>query len=226
MENYKLCKKCEETKLIEEFSDRKNSSGKIIKHSWCRSCLAEKMKKYRKENNVKLNKRKTEAYNKDPEKYKQRMKQWRTENINHVKNYAKEYSKEYYKKNREKVLEQNKINYYRRLKEDPVFRVKNALATNIRRGLKRMGGYKNSRTMGILGCSYDELKQHIESQFESWMSWDNYGAYNGEFNYGWDIDHIQPTSQANDLNELHERFHYTNLQPLCSKINRDIKKAS
>jgi len=37
----------------------------------------------------------------------------------------------------------------------------------------------------------------------------NYGLYNGEINYEWDIDHIEPIS---------------NLQPLCSYTNRFIKK--
>jgi len=53
------------------------------------------------------------------------------------------------------------------------------------------------------------------------MSWDNHGLYNGEFNYGWDIDHIIPASSEEEILRLN---HYTNLQPLCSKINRDIKK--
>jgi hypothetical protein len=56
------------------------------------------------------------------------------------------------------------------------------------------------------------------------MTWDNKGLYNGELNYGWDIDHIIPTSIANTEEELIKLCHYTNLQPLCSKINRDIKK--
>lgn len=29
------------------------------------------------------------------------------------------------------------------------------------------------------------------------MNWDNYGLYNGELNYGWDIDHIIPLSSIN-----------------------------
>ena len=48
-----------------------------------------------------------------------------------------------------------------------------------------------------------------ESKFESWMTWDNYGLYNGELNYGWDIDHIIPLASA---------------KTVCSKVNRYIKK--
>ena len=55
------------------------------------------------------------------------------------------------------------------------------------------------------------------------MTWDNYGKYNGELNYGWDIDHKIPISSAKSEEEIILLNHYTNLQPLCSKINRHIK---
>ena len=56
------------------------------------------------------------------------------------------------------------------------------------------------------------------------MIWENKGLYNGEFNFGWDIDHIIPLSSAKTEKDIIRLNHYTNLQPLCSKINRDIKK--
>ena len=56
------------------------------------------------------------------------------------------------------------------------------------------------------------------------MAWENKGLYNGELNYGWDVDHIKPLSTASSEEELIILNHYTNLQPLCSKINRDIKR--
>ena len=55
------------------------------------------------------------------------------------------------------------------------------------------------------------------------MSWDNYGKYNGELNFGWDLDHIIPLSSANNIDELIKLNHYTNFQPLCSRVNRHIK---
>lgn len=81
---------------------------------------------------------------------------------------------------------------------------------------------KDSNTINILGCNYEEFKSYIESKFETWMNWDNYGKYNGEFNYGWDFDHIIPVSSAKTVDD--RLNHYTNFQPLCSKINRDIKR--
>jgi hypothetical protein len=76
-----------------------------------------------------------------------------------------------------------------------------------------------------LCCSFEELKLHLENQFESWMNWDNYGKYQKDtFNFGWDLDHIIPVSSALNEEDIIMLNHYINLQPLCSKFNRDLKK--
>jgi hypothetical protein len=131
-----------------------------------------------------------------------------------------EYQKEYQRKNKDKR------NTYlsERRQNDPLFR----LITNVRNLIYNSfyyNGYsKNSKTEELLGCSFEELKDYLESKFEPWMNWDNRGLYSGEFNYGWDIDHVIPLSSVNEEDEIIKLNHYTNLQPLCSKINRDIKK--
>ena len=95
---------------------------------------------------------------------------------------------------------------------------------NIRRSFKKKGMVKSKTVCEILGCSYQDFKLYIELQFESWMNWDNYGLYNGKFNYGWDLDHIVPKSIAKTEEDILKLNHYTNFRPLCSKTNRDIKK--
>lgn len=89
--------------------------------------------------------------------------------------------------------------------------------------LEYMKKYKKAN-YEILGCTFEEFKFHLESKFETWMTWENRGLYNGEFNHGWDIDHIIPGSTAKNEEDLIKLNHYANLQPLCSKINRDIKR--
>jgi hypothetical protein len=76
----------------------------------------------------------------------------------------------------------------------------------------------------ILGCTIKEFKLQLESNFELWMNWDNRGKYNGEFNHGWDIDHIIPLGIATSKEDVIKLWHHSNLNPLCSKINRYIKK--
>jgi hypothetical protein len=95
---------------------------------------------------------------------------------------------------------------------------------NIRRSFKKKGMVKSKTVCEILGCSYQDFKLYIESKFESWMNWDNYGLYNGQLNHGWDLDHIVPKSIAKTEEDILKLNHYTNFNPLCSKTNRDIKR--
>jgi hypothetical protein len=94
----------------------------------------------------------------------------------------------------------------------------------VRSSLRLLGYSKKSKTEEILGCSYEDFILYLESKFESWMTWENRGLYNGDFNYGWDIDHIIPLSSAETEEDIIRLNHYTNLQPLCSKVNRYIKR--
>ena len=115
--------------------------------------------------------------------------------------------------------------YFReRKKTDNLFKISCNLRTLISLSFKKNGYTKESKTYNILGTSFDEFRIHIESLWLDWMNWDNYGKYNGELNYGWDIDHIIPLSSAKSEDDIIKLNHYTNLQPLCSKINRDIKR--
>tara|TARA_R110000868_G_scaffold401649_2_gene677268 strand:+ start:6108 stop:6494 length:387 start_codon:yes stop_codon:yes gene_type:complete len=93
----------------------------------------------------------------------------------------------------------------------------------IRGAFRSKNKVKIGLTLDILGCSIIEFKAHLEAQFEPWMDWDNRGLYNGECDYGWDIDHIIPLSTAITEEDIMRLNHYTNLQPLCSYVNRYVK---
>lgn len=111
-----------------------------------------------------------------------------------------------------------------RKKSDPLYRLTINIRSNVRNSFLSKYWRKDNTTKDIIGCSYEEFRHHIESQFESWMNWDNYGLYTGQEKEGWDIDHIIPISSAKTKEELIKLNHYTNLRPLCSKINRVVKK--
>ena len=174
-----------------------------------------KQKRYRN-----LHKDKIKAYQKeydkhriyDVEKEKERRLKYKENNII--------YQKEYRLNNKEKrkIYKKNRIN------NDPLFKLSLSIRGLIYNSFYEKGLKKNSKTEQILGCTILEFKSYIESKLEMWMNWENKGLYNGELNYGWDIDHIIPLSSAKTEEELLKLNHYCNLQPLCSKINRDIKK--
>lgn len=60
------------------------------------------------------------------------------------------------------------------------------------------------------------------------MTWENYGNFDGNigkfYNHSWTIDHIIPVHTAKNAEEILKLNHYTNLQPLCGKINMYIKR--
>ena len=134
-----------------------------------------------------------------------------------------EYMRDYYLKNKELLRKNNNEYKKNRIKSDVLFKLSTQIRTSINNSIKRNGYNKISKTYDILGCSFEEFRIYLESKFEVWMTWENRGLYNGEFNYGWDIDHIIPVSSAKNEEDIIKLNHYTNFQPLCSYINRDKK---
>ncbi len=140
-------------------------------------------------------------------------------NLRNIKYYDKHKEKingnhrNHYKQNKEEYSKRHiKYNSKRRIK-DPSFKILN----NFRRRLLRAldGKIKISSSLKLLGCTPEQLKQHLESQFIESMSWDNYGLH------GWHIDHKLPCAKF-DLSKEQEQlecFHYTNLQPLWTEEN-------
>jgi len=207
--------------------------------SQCKECMRIKGLEYYhntkdiRKNDINRNRRNYYQNNKESEKLKN--KKYKKENSDKIKQYNKNYrennkekikllDKNYRENNKEKIRESIKKYTNERFKNDLIFKISHYYRNMIRKSFRRNGYNKKSKTNEILGCSFEELKLHLESKFEDWMNWDNRGLYNGELNYGWDIDHIIPLSSVETEEDVIKLNHYTNLQPLCSKVNRDIKK--
>ena len=137
-----------------------------------------------------------------------------------------DYSKLYYKNNKQYIAKRALAYITALLKSDALFKLSTRIRNAISKAIKSKGFTKNKKTIEMLGCSFEEFKTYLESKFETWMNWSNYGKYNGELNFGFDIDHIIPLCVAKTEEEIIKLNHYTNLQPLCSKVNRDIKKGN
>lgn len=181
------------------------------------------MKEYLIKNREKLNAQSIEYNSKHSSVLKELSKQNYYKNRNH--NIAR--NKEYKKNNKEKLRKSNNDYVKRRKKVDPLFALKIQIRSNILKTFSERSFTKSNNTVNILGCSFIDFKLHLESKFESWMNWDNRGKYKKDvFNYGWDIDHIIPISTATCEADVIRLNHYTNLQPLCSKINRDVKRSN
>lgn len=219
-----ICKKCGK-----ESEEKLNSKA-------CKDCIKEYNKEYYKKN-YQYFKEKRDKCNEENREYRN---EYALKSYHENKYFHSEKSKKYREKNRDILNEKKREwdknrpieekrryrNEYlkRKKQEDPVYNIKCLMRSYISSVLKVKGYKKNSKTVEILGCSFEEFKIYLESKFEHWMTWENKGLYNGELNYGWDIDHIIPLSSAKEEEDIIKLNHYTNLQPLCSKVNRDIKK--
>lgn len=113
-----------------------------------------------------------------------------------------------------KRQQQDKQNY---------FKIRDNLRDRLGDILRRMICNKNIQKCSrneMIGCSSQELKLHLENQFQEGMTWENYGG-NDYSKRHWHVDHIKPLSLF-DLSNSQEQIkanHYTNLQPLWSIDN-------
>lgn len=121
----------------------------------------------------------------------------------------KKTQKDWWEKNREWGNERQ-----RKYRENNTnFQLSNALRARVKYAL--LGCVRQDKTFDLLGCTPNEWKAYLEAKFKDGMSWENYGSV-------WEVDHIIPVSHFDLTNreEQKKAFHYTNTQPLCSKLNK------
>lgn len=212
--NTKVCSKCDIEKDHKEFN--KDSRLKDGKRSSCRQCD----KKWRVDNPDYHT-----EYRKDHrEKNIEYLRQWRLNNPDYRERRLErnpDYFKNYYLENKDKYYQSGgydietkrrraKRNRDRR-RSDPLFRLSCIVRNAVNKAFSNMGFKKNSKTEKILGCSFTEFKEHIESKFIHGMTWEN--------RHLWEIDHIIPISWATTEEEILQLSHFTNLNPLWREDN-------
>jgi hypothetical protein len=196
----KVCNKCNVDKDVTEFYSGRRR---------CKLCYNKHKKKSTPEQREEYNRRRKEKYYENHEEELEKSKLWKKRNPEKVVEYRRGYMSGYEKK---------------RMENDPLYNVSRTVRNLIKCSIYHKGFTKNSRTFEILGCSYEDFKLHIESHWEDWMNWDNYGLYNGKENCGWEYDHIIPVSSAKCEEDIYKLNHYSNIQPLCSYVNRHVKR--
>lgn len=133
-------------------------------------------------------------------------------------------------KNKEKIRRKMNNYFNNRMKTDTVFRIRKLVSHSIRNFLKTNGGHKDGSCLKYLNYTIQELKIHLESLFDPWMNWNNWGTYkletwddNDSQTWTWQIDHIIPHSSFKYTSMEDEEFKkcwaLSNLRPLNSKAN-------
>lgn len=208
----KKCCRCKQFKIVSLFGvDKKTKDG--LKCT-CNDCRKIESKNYREKNHDKRSETLKKYYLNNKEKELLRLKKYRIENSEKRKQTVKNWyinNKEKSNETAKKWKQQNRLN-------NPMYKAWENLRSRTKDFLFNKNNFSKSKTLLIIGCTPDELKHHIENQFKTGMSWDNYGFY------GWHIDHIIPLSSAKDDEELLKLCHYSNLQPLWMLEN--LKKGN
>lgn len=220
----KVCKTCGNSKDISEFRHRKDNRYKLgFKiESYCKVCERKQQKERSKKRYVKKGKEEFKQFyadKKNREDFLLKNKIYRQKN----KDKLKKYREQRIEKDRE-----NQRNWKnKKIKEDVFFKLRLIVSNSIYHYLKRN---KKCSMLKKLPYTMKELKEHLEKQFETWMSWDNWGRYKldewddtNQETWKWQIDHIIPHSSFKYKTMDDENFKncwaLENLRPLSAKEN-------
>ena len=155
----------------------------------------------------------------NPERIRAALKKWRAENPERVRDYRLKWRAE----NPERVSEQRKKDlktFREKNRHNPIYRMHQNMRSAMYSALK--GRWKSASTMKIIGCTVEELFEHLEScaSWEPWMIRKKYGVG------GWDVDHIIAIKKWEDNCPLQFALCWekSNLQPMEHIAN--IKKGA
>jgi len=182
------CKACNKA-YRNATKEQRNAKSKAYRDSHKKEAAAYK----------KATKEKYAEYNKDYGK------KWRDEN----KESQQAYFKKHYQKNKKTIHARDQA----RRRKNPKEKVLYNMRTRINKALKF--GIKSKRTMELVGCTIDEMKSHLENQFDENITWENNTLD------GWHVDHIVPCAVFDMSDPIHQLrcFNYRNLQPLWGSEN-------
>lgn len=155
------------------------------------------------------------------------------------KNIEKEHERsvKYSKLNKETIKAKRAVRLKQKRLADSLFKIRSNVYRRIRDVLKKNNSSKNGKTiLSYLKYSTRDLKNHLENQFETWITWNNYGQYkksswddNDSSTWTWQIDHIVQQCKLPHINMEDDNFKkcwaLENLRPLSSKenFNRGLK---
>jgi len=193
----KKCKTCGDVKLLCEFGS--GNKSRLLPH--CKICFQKSKRDNRK---------------KDPERFKAYDKKRYEGNKEEILARNKKY------RSKPENLEKQRVRLKNKRENDPIFKLRHDVGVLIRHEIKK-GGKSFTK---YVDYSIEELKEHLESQFELWMTWKNWGRYSKSHHAEkptWQIDHIIPVSHFNitsmECDDFKKCWALSNLRPLDAKQN-------
>lgn len=141
--------------------------------------------------------------------------EWRSRNKTHVRNQRRTHynanraritaaSLAYYYANKEAILPRIGLRARDRRRDDPVAKLTHGIRKRMSQVIR--GGCPRD-WRDLIGYDPALLVPHLESLFEPWMSWSNYGTE-------WHVDHRRPVSSFDLPAQVRECWALANLRPL------------
>lgn len=162
---------------------------------------------YREKNKDRLREVKREYRRRNRKEIAAHKKIYREENADYIRQWKRDWEA----RNRGRLNSKKSEYEKEKRRSDPLYSIKRRMRVRVSRFI-RVKGYEKSRsTEEMVGCTWEELKTHIERQFTKGMSWENMSD--------WHIDHIVPLAKARSEEEAESLNHFTNLRPCWAKDN-------
>lgn len=127
------------------------------------------------------------------------------------------YGKNYYKntiESRKDIRKENSKKWHKVVANNPKLKLNQNMSSGIYKALKEIKASRHWEN--LVGYTLEELKEHLEKQFDENMNWDNYGTY-------WEVDHIVPKNQFKYVSTEDKDFKICwslmNLRPLSKQEN-------
>lgn len=120
-------------------------------------------------------------------------------------------------------LSSNWSEYHKFRRKDPSVKLKDYVGNQVREIFKLNNQKKHGSVWLYLPYTPIELKEHLETLWEPWMNWDNYGGSSDNPEKTWWVDHIKPQSsfkyKTMNSKKFLECWSLKNLRPLEKKEN-------
>ena len=209
MASAKTCTRCGETKAVDQFYKR---LGKPT--AKCKMCIAAQVKQYQKDNKEAISAQKKQYQKDNKEAISAKKQQYYADNQEAAKQWRADNRERLAAKARtpEARAVRNAAQHARR--STPEGKVKQA-AGHLHRSfyLGDLGAVRLRKAENLVGCTRQEYRDYIASQFKSGMS---------HGNTDWEIDHIVPKKAFKGELEanLEIIFWYGNVQPLWKAENK------
>jgi len=199
----KKCSKCKKIRLLDQFNKAKSNKDGL--QSECRQCTKQyakdhknRRKQYREDHREEIRERNKQYARDHREEKRDRAKQYREDHRDEIRekqkqcykknqNERRKKQKQYARDHREEKKQyardhKNRRNQQRNKKyhNDIKYHLNCCMSSGLKKALKQKKQGRHWETLA--GFTLNDLKNHLEKQFQGGMFWNNYGR--------WHIDHI------------------------------------